>query len=290
MKKKVSIGHVLIVAVLIFLAILCLYPMWYTLVVSFSDKIPVEGGRVWIVPVDFTTESYAKLMKDSTFFTSFLVSCERAILGCSLNMLMIVLTAYPMCLPKKHFPDSKWYKWFFIANMLFSGGMIPAYVIMRQYKLFDTIWALVLPGAVPLWNVIMMINFFRNVPYDLHEAATIDGANPLTILFRIYIPLSLPSLACLLLFAFVGHWNAYFDGLLYITDNAKQPLQTYIYQMKITIDYTTMTPEQIQEALKMSNKTLESAKVFIAMVPILCIYPFLQRYFATGLVIGSVKG
>lgn len=290
MKKKVSVGHVLIIVVLLILAFLCVYPMWYTVIVSFSDKIPVEGGRVWAIPVDFTLETYKKLMKDSTFFTSFLVSCERTVLGCAINMIMIVLTAYPMCLPKDKFPDSKWYKWFFIANMLFSGGMIPSYVLMRQYKLFDTIWALVLPGAVPLWNVIMMINFFRNVPYELNEAAAIDGANPLQILFKIYVPLSLPSLACLLLFQFVGHWNAYFDGLLYITDNAKQPLQTYIYQMKVTLDYQVMTPEQIKEALKMSNKTLDAAKVVIAMIPILCVYPFLQKYFVTGMTLGGVKG
>ena len=135
---------------------------------------------------------------------------------------------------------------------------------MRQYNLFNNFWVLILPGALPLWNMILMMNFFRNVPYALNESATIDGANPIQILFKIYVPLSVPSIACLFLFQFVGHWNGYLDGLLYINDPAKQPLQT-------------------------SDKTLNAAKVIVAMVPILCVYPFIQKYFTTGMNLGAVK-
>ena len=177
-----------------------------------------------------------------------------------------------------------------MANMLFSGGMIPAYVLMRQYGLFDSFWSLILPGAVPLWNMILMINFFRNVPNELNESATMDGANPWQVLFRIYVPLSVPSLACLLLFQFVGHWNSYFDGLIYINDTAKQPLQTYIYQLSVRIDFSTMRTDEILTLLQTSDKTLQSAKVFVAMIPILAVYPFIQKYFTVGMTLGAVKG
>lgn len=290
MKKKLTVGHACIIVILIILAVLCLYPLWYTFICSISDKAYVENGNVWILPQGFNLESYKKILDDEAFFSSFFVSVKRVIVGCTLNMIMLVLTAYPLCLPEKKFPAGKVLKWFFMANMLFNGGLIPSYVLMREYKLFDSFWSMILPGAVPLWNMILMINFFRNVPYELNESAAIDGANPLHILFQIYVPLSKPSLACLLLFQFVGHWNSYFDGLMYINDKMKQPLQTYIYQLSVKIDFTTMTSEEIISLSQTSSKTLQSAKVFVALIPILCVYPFIQKYFTTGMTIGAVKG
>ncbi|WP_300822993.1 hypothetical protein [uncultured Acetatifactor sp.] len=178
MKKKMTVSHIIIVVVLILMALICLYPMWYTLICSVSDRAYVEGGRVWLVPKGLNLASYRRILKDDTFFASFFVSVKRVTVGCTLNLLLLVLTAYPLCLPQRRFPAGKYLKWFFMANMLFSGGMIPAYVLMRQYGLFDSFWSMILPGAVPLWNMILMINFFRNVTYELNESATIDGANP----------------------------------------------------------------------------------------------------------------
>lgn len=290
MRKRFTISRFIIAVILISSALLCFYPLWYTLIVSFSNNAAVSAGKVWLLPSGFNLGSYKKLLADSRFFISFGVSAIRTLLGCSLNMLLLVLTAYPLCLPGERFRWGKAYTWFFVANMLFSGGMIPMYIVVRNMKLLDSIWALVLPGALPIYNMILLINFFRNVPYELNEAATIDGAGPLQILFRVYVPVSLPSLACLLLFAFVGHWNSYFDGLLYINDLNKQPLQTYIYQISAVLNPQTMTPEQLREASKLSDLTLNSAKVIIAMLPILALYPFLQKYFVTGMTLGSVKG
>ena len=290
MRKKITKGHVVIVIVLILLALICLYPMWYTLIVSFSGKAYVDGGRVWMIPMGFNLKSYGKILEDKIFFSAIGVSVERVIVGCALNMFLLIITAFPLCLPGKKFPEGKFFKWFFVANMLFSGGLIPSYVLMRQYGLFDSFWSMILPGALPIWNMILMINFFRNVPYELNESATIDGANPLQILFKVYVPLCVPSLACLLLFQFVGHWNSYFDGLLYINDAAKQPLQTYIYNLSVTLDYSTMTSEEIIALAETSDKTLNAAKVVVAMVPILFVYPFLQKYFTTGMTLGAVKG
>lgn len=289
-KKKMTKGHIAIVVILLVLSAICLYPMWYTVIMSFSDKVYVDAGKVWILPIGFNLKSYNKILQDEVFFKAMWVSVKRVIVGCSLNMFMLVITAYPLCLPKHKFPEGVFFKWFFMANMMFSGGLIPFYVLMRQYHLFDSFWVLILPGALPVWNMILMVNFFRNVPYELNESATIDGANPLQILFRIYVPLSIPSLACLFLFAFVAHWNAYFDGLLYINDTAKQPLQTYIYNMNVTLDYTTMTSKDIIALAQTSDKTLNAAKVIVAMVPILLVYPFIQKYFTTGMTLGAVKG
>lgn len=290
MRSRLTISRIIIVFILVLFALFCFYPLWYTLIVSFSNNAAVSAGKVWLLPSGLNTESYKKLLADTRFFTSFGVSVIRTALGCSLNMLLLVLTAYPLCLPENRFRRGKAYIWFFVANMLFSGGMIPMYVVIRNLKLLNSIWVLILPGALPIYLMVLLINFFRNVPYELNEAATIDGANPLQILFRVYIPVSMPSLACLLLFAFVGHWNAYFDGLLYINDLNRQPLQTYIYQISAVLDPQTMTPEQLREASKLSDLTLNSAKVVIAMLPILALYPFLQKYFVTGMTLGSVKG
>lgn len=290
MKKKLTAGYVIIVIVLILLAICCLYPLVYTFACSLSDKVHVENGNVWLIPKGFNLKSYQKILADKTFFASFFVSVKRVIVGCTVNMLLLVITAYPLCLPHKKFPVGKYLKWFFMANMLFSGGLIPSYMLMKEYGLFDSFWALILPGAVPLWNLVLMINFFRNVPYEMYESASIDGANPLQILFKIYVPLSVPSLACLFLFQFVSHWNAYFDGLIYINETMKQPLQTYIYQLSVQIDFSTMTSEDIIELMETSDRTLQSAKVFVALIPILCIYPFIQKYFTKGMTMGAVKG
>lgn len=204
-KRKLTAGHVVIVVVLIVMAMLCFYPMWYTLILSFSDRVYVDAGRVWLIPMGFNLKSYSKILEDSVFFRSMWVSIKRVVVGCSLNMLMLVMTAYPLCVPHKKFPEGRFFKWFFLVNMMFNGGLIPSYVLMRQYHLFNSFWSMILPGALPIWNMILMMNFFRNVPYELNEAATIDGANPLQILFRIYVPLCVPSLACLFLFQFVGH-------------------------------------------------------------------------------------
>lgn len=290
MRKKLTLGHLAITIILLILAVLCFYPLWYSFIWSISDKAMVDAGRVWIWPLGITTTSYQKILEDQVFFNSIWVSVKRVLVGCSLQMLMTVVTAYPLSVPERKFPPQKYLKWFFLANMLFSGGLIPSYMLMRQYGLMNSFWVMILPGAVPLWNVILLVNFYRAVPYALSENATIDGASPLSILWNIMIPLCIPSLACLFLFSFVGHWNSYFDGMLYINDVSKQPLQTYIYQLNIRIDYQQMSSEEIIALSKTSDKTLNAAKVIVALVPILCIYPFIQKYFTTGMTLGAVKG
>ena len=264
--------------------------MWYTLICSLSSKEYIQTGQVWLVPKGFNLQSYRKILEDKTFFKAFLVSVKRVLVGCPLNMFLLIITTYPLALPRSRFPAGRYIKWFFLANILFAGGMIPSYMLMRQYGLFNSFWVMILPTAFPLGYLILMINFFMNVPYELNEACLIDGATPWQTLFKVYVPLSKPSLACMLLFNFVGHWNSYYDGLIYINDTAKQPLQTYIYQLSVHLDFATMSSEEIIAMLQTSNESFNSAKVIIALLPILCIYPIVQKYFTKGMMLGALKG
>ena len=168
---------------------------------------------------------------------------------------------------------------------------MPTYIVVSQLGLMDSLWALILPGAVPIWNCILLMNFFKNLPDELEEASFIDGAQPVQILVSIYLPISLPALATVILFSLVGHWNEFFSGMIYMNSAQNYPLATYISTMvNITKDLSTITdPDELQTLMKTSDTTVNSAKIFISMVPILIVYPFVQKYFVTGLVVGSVK-
>lgn len=204
---------------------------------------------------------------------------------------LTILMAYPLSKTKKVFPQRNIYMWYLVFSMLFNGGLVPNYLLISELGLLDSIWSLILPGAVPIFNVIILMNFFRGLPPELEEAARIDGANPWVILFRIFVPLAVPSIATVTLFSIVGHWNSFFDGIIYINSSAKLPLQSYMQQLVVEIQETsTMSQEELQKMNELTSKNFNAAKVFVSMIPILLVYPFLQKYFVTGLVMGSVKG
>lgn len=172
--------------------------------------------------------------------------------------------------------------------MLFNGGIIPLFMVVSKLHMINTIWALVLPGAVPVFNVILLVNFFKGVPESLDEAARIDGASPIQIMLKVYLPVSLPALATVALFAIVNHWNDYFNGLIYMSKAEMYPLQTYIQQL--TVDLTQITDaNQLKQLSSMNNRTFNAAKIVVSTIPLLVIYPFLQKYFVSGIVIGAVK-
>ena len=179
--------------------------------------------------------------------------------------------------------------WFLVFAMLFSGGLIPWYQTMKSIHMINSIWGLVLGNSLPVFNVILVMNFFRNLPREIEEAAMIDGAGPWQILFEIYLPLSKPVIATVALFSMVYHWNEFFNGLILTTRQANYPLQTYIQQMVVVINTNVMDPDQLKRLNELSNQTLNAAKIFIALIPILLIYPFIQKYFITGITLGSVK-
>lgn len=274
--------------VILLMTAICLFPLINMVAISFSSKSAAAGNMVGLLPVGFTLDSYKNLLQESQFWRSFGISVERVILGTALNLILSILMAYPLAKTNREFKGRNIYMNLMIFAMLFSGGMIPIFITVKNLHLLDTIWSLVLPGAVNVFNTILLMNFFKSIPKSLEEAAEIDGCSKWKILFQIYLPISLPALATIALFSIVGHWNDFFSGLLYINKASNYPLQTYIQQLNV--DVTKITDaSQLQSVANISNKTLNAAKIVVSTIPLLIIYPFLQKYFIKGMVIGSVK-
>ena len=292
MVKKVTLGtkicQALIWLVVILMTLSCLLPLINMVAISLSSSNAVASNTVGLLPVELTFSTYEKLLNDSQFWASFWISVQRVVLGTLINMFFVITMAYPLSKSRLRFPAREIYIKFVIFAMLFSGGVIPLFMVVSKLNMINTIWALVLPGAVPVFNVILMVNFFKGVPVSLDEAASIDGASPLTVLVKIYLPVSLPALATVALFSIVNHWNDYFSGLLYMNKASLYPLQTYIQQL--TVDITQITDaEQLKQLSTMSNRAFNATKIVVSTIPLLLIYPFLQKYFVSGIVIGAVK-
>ncbi|MHC5269861.1 carbohydrate ABC transporter permease [Enterococcus sp. LJL98] len=276
--------------ILLLAAFISLAPLINTVAISFSSSGAANAGKVGFIPVDFTLGAYKKIMNDQAFWRAFGVSLQRVFLGGIINLTLVVLMAFPLSRTTKQFRYRNLYMWTLMFTMLFNGGIIPTYMVVTKMGLINTIWSLILPGAVSVYNVILMMNFFRNIPSSLEEAALMDGASPWTVLFKIFLPISLPSLATITLFVIVGHWNNFFDGLIYINDQTKIPLQTYLQQLSLSTEaMKEATAEEMKSLKDLSSLTLNSAKILVSMIPILIIYPLLQRFLISGLVLGSVK-
>jgi putative aldouronate transport system permease protein len=278
----------LITALLLLVGVTALLPLVNTLAISLSEKAAVSGGMVGLIPVGFNLDAYGFILRDEKFWQAFGVSVLRVFLGGALNFALAILTAFPLARSTKAFPARNFFMWLFVFGMILNVGIVPWYLTISGYGLLDSIWALVLPGAVPIWSVIILMNFFRSIPKELDEAARMDGANPWQLLWSIYLPTSLPALATITLFSIVGHWNSFFDGLILMNNPDNYPLQTYIQQLVIA-DRPALHGGQAQMMAQLSNNTLNAAKLFVAMIPILLVYPLLQRYFIRGIMLGAVK-
>ena len=266
-------------------------PIFHILAVSLSSPAAATAGLVGLWPVDFNIAAYEFLVSRWTFFRSIGVSLARVLIGSSLNMVLVVLAAYPMSKSKKEFPARNFYMIFFAITMFIGGGLIPTFMLISNLNLLDSIWALVLPGAMNVWWMVMMMNFMRGIPKELEEAARIDGASYWKILLKVVIPVSLPSLATILLFSIIGHWNAWFDGMIYMNDVANHPMATYLATQVMAGGQSraNLTPDQMAALAALSDQTVSAAQLFISILPILLIYPFLQKFFIKGIVVGSVK-
>jgi len=274
---------------LLVLAILCLLPLVNVLAVSFSSSAAASAGLVKLWPVDFTWKAYEYVLQKPEFLRAFTVSVERVAIGTVLNMLLTITLAYPLSKEPSAFIGRLFYVWFFVVTMLVSGGLIPWYLIIQQLGMLGSIWALVLPGAVNVFNVVLLLNFYRGLPRELEEAAFVDGAGHWKILWSIYVPLSLPALATLILFTMVGHWNSWFDGLILMNSPTDYPLQSYLQTVVINRDLSLITMADAETLAMVSDRTMKGAQIFLAALPIICVYPFLQRFFIKGIVMGSVK-
>ncbi|MBB6674030.1 carbohydrate ABC transporter permease [Cohnella nanjingensis] len=280
--------YIINLAFLLISAVACILPLIHILAVSFSAKEPANANMVGLWPVGFNTDAYEQTFSNSNFLRSILVSVERVVLGTGIGMIVTILTAYPLSKVHSRFKGRTTYTWFFVFTMLFNGGLIPTYIIVQKMHLMNSIWALVLPGAVSAWNMVLLLNFFKTVPKEMEEASLIDGASHFKTLLHIYLPISLPALATLSLFTMVGHWNSWFDGMIYITEARKWPLSTLLQTIVVTEDFSkiNLRPEDVK---LISNNTVKASQIFIGAIPILLVYPFLQKYFVKGMVLGAVK-
>ena len=266
-----------------------LFPLVHVFALSLSSNSAAQAGWVTILPVDFTLDSYQYILAKPEFFQSFGVSVVRVVLGTLLSIGLTILCAYAMAQPDERFHARKYYVWVFLVTMVFSGGLIPLFIVVKSVGIYNSIWALILPGAVQTFNIILMLNFFRGLPYALTESALIDGANHFQIMTKIIVPVSKPSLATVGLFTMVNHWNSWFDGMIYISDTAKYPLQTYLRNVIQSVDIASIDLTSVGAMTNVSQKTVTAAQIFVAIIPILLVYPLLQKYFSTGMTLGSVK-
>lgn len=274
----------------IIVAFVCIMPVIHVLAVSFSSKDPVLSGRVTFWPLQFTLDSYGIIVRDSSFYRSYLVTFERVLLGLAVNTVMTVLAAYPLSLSQVRFPARKYFTWYFMGTILFSGGMIPTYLVVKETGLYDNIFSLIVPGAVPVYNIILMMNFMKGLPDAISEASYIDGAGHMQTLAKIIIPLCKPSIATVSLFTVLSHWNAWFDGMIYIKTPALKPLQTYLRSIIIVDASISDVAVDLEDMIaNVNSDSTNGAKIFLAMLPVLIFYPFVQKHFAKGIVRGSVK-
>jgi putative aldouronate transport system permease protein len=276
--------------ILSILALSCILPLIHVFAVSLSSSAAATGGLVTLWPVDFSIESYRYVANRAAFWRSMWVSVLRVVVGVGLNMFFCVTAGYPLSKEKEQFRFRTLYAWYFFLTMLISGGLIPLYMVVRETKLLGTFWSLVVPGAVPVYNIILLLNFFRQTPKELEEAAIVDGARQWTILWRVYIPTALPALATVALFSTVYHWNEWFNGILYMKFPEQYPLQSYLRSVVVDPKLMNLGSGDWQSLSQVSDRTVKCAQIFLAALPMLVVYPFLQRYFVKGLVLGSVKG
>lgn len=289
--KRVSFIRILIYVFLTLVSISCLIPIVNQLAISFSSSSAVASGKVFLLPKEFTTESYRYMAEKPAFFRSLIISLKRIGLAIPLNMILTILAAYPLSRQDREFKARKYYVWYYVLPMMFSGGLIPTYMVVRNTGLIDSIWALVLPYSINVFHCILTVNFFRGIPKEMEEAALIDGAGHIRLLRSIILPVSAPVLATIALFYIVNHWNSWFDGLIYMNNPDNYPLQTYLQTMVVSKNLMTMESlRDVRQISNISDRTGKAAQVFLAALPILMVYPFLQKYFTAGIVMGSVKG
>jgi len=278
-------------AFVLIIALLCLFPLVHVLALSFSSALASAAGKVTIFPVDFSIESYKYVASKPEFWTAFGVSILRIALVLPLSLLVTVMASYPLSKPKHVFHARTVYTYLFLITMLFSGGLIPWYLTVKAIGLTNSIWGLVVPGLVQVFNTILLMNFIRGLPPELEEAAIVDGAGTMTTLFKIILPLMKPAIATITLFIVVGNWNDWFSGIILMDTPTKYPLQSYLQSIiSPTANITLIDPKNLELLKKINERTFRAAQIFIAMFPVLALYPFLQKYFTKGLVMGSVKG
>ena len=278
------------ITLMLFLMFVTLYPFWHVIMASFSDStLLLQHTGVLILPEGFSTEAYRYVLKNQRIYSGYLNTLFVVIVGTALNVLMTSLGAY--VLSRRHFAIRKLLTVAIVFTMYFSGGMIPRYILINnELGLKNTLWALILPGLISTWNLIVMRTAFFGVPESIEESARLDGANDFVILFRIILPTILSTVAVIVLFYAVGHWNAWFDAALFLRKKEKYPLQLVLREILILSSTETMTNDVDFTDKEAIGESIKYATIIVTTLPVICIYPFLQKYFVKGVMVGAVKG
>jgi len=277
---------------LLVLGTIFLYPMIYQLSISFSSPTAVLNREVWLLPVDFDLEAYKTVFESEKIWQAYGNTIYYTILGTVLQLVGTTLLAYP--LSKKRLIGRRWLSFFFYFTNIFNGGMIPTFLTIKSFGLVDTVWSIVLPGCISVYYAIILRTNFEGIPADLEEAAKIDGMGNWRILAQIYVPLSKPIYAALTLFFAIGFWNSYMQPLIYLNDPTKYPLQVVLRSIVLAGSMNELSGNAVGsgafEDMRTIGETMKAAAIVVTMLPVMCIYPFVQKYFVKGLMIGAVKG
>lgn len=285
-----KIGGCVVAAILFLTALITLYPFWHVIMYSFSDSKAAMSGGIFLWPRQFTPLAYQLMFQSSQIFVAYKNTVIRTVGGTAISLTLSAMTAYPLSV--RRLRGRGFFSMMIFFTMLFSGGMIPTFLVVQQLGMLDTLWALVIPGAVSAYNMFIMRNFFQSLPSSLEESAVLDGATPFRVLWSIVLPLSMPAIAAVGMFYGVGHWNSYIDAVLYINDTSKQVLQQYLRSLLATAS-ALGSLSGIQDYSKVSNlteETMKMATIAASVIPVLFVYPWLQKYYVKGVMIGSVKG
>ncbi|MEC0259243.1 carbohydrate ABC transporter permease [Paenibacillus lautus] len=289
--RSERIAGVFIYIILSFITLLVLYPLFFVLIASISAPETVMRGEVWLWPKELSFVGYERLFANSDLMRGFLNTLLYTTTGTTLNVLMTIAAAYP--LSRADFNGRGIFTAIIVFTMFFSGGMIPNYLLVKELGMLDTIWAIIIPSAVSVWNIIIMRTFFQSsIPKEMQEAAFIDGASNMRVLWRIVLPLSGPILAVMVLFYAVGHWNSYFSALIYLSDRANYPMQLFLREILVQGQMQEMvdiSDDSLARSL-MDAEAIKYAAVIVTNLPMLLLYPFLQKYFVKGVMIGAIKG
>ncbi|CAI6084061.1 carbohydrate ABC transporter permease [Cohnella sp. JJ-181] len=281
---------VLLYAGMIVLMFVTLYPFWSQIVLSLEEGASAYSTGFMLYPHKLSFEAYRLAFHYTPLWTGYLNTIVRTVLGVVLILVFTALTAYP--LSKKDLPFNRAFTGFLLFTMLFSGGLIPNYLLIKNLGLLNSVWSLVLPGMISAFNVLIMRNFFRSIPESLEESARVDGAGYLRIFVSLIVPLSAPVLATVALWVGVGHWNAWFDSLIYISDGRKQVLQVVLRKIVIENDTSNLNAmiQKMSTNTKYTGRQLQSTVIILSIIPMLVVYPFVQKYFVKGVMVGAIKG
>lgn len=277
--------------ILIIIILVVMYPLIFVVIASISSPAAVLQGKVWLLPKEASLKAYFAVFKDPAIMIGYKNTVVYTVVGVIVNLIMTVAGAYP--LSQKDFLGRNVITFFFMVTMFFSGGMIPTYILIKSLHLYNNFWVMILPGAVSMWNLIIMRNYFQHsIPNELYEAAYVDGCTKTGILFNIVLPLSKPILAVMVIFYGVGHWNAYFNAMLYLSDSKKFPLQLVLRDILLKNEMGAMTGGSGDASgdQMLLAESLKYAVIIVASIPVLVLYPFLQKYFVQGVMSGAVKG